>query len=128
MFSDVLPTDDEEDEMSFDDADSFDASLEDTDKTPVVLPEDWRHASPDNADRDLYDDVYEGRETSPGAGAQPNGPMSGSRGTTDSTTTISHLSKTCSMTSVGTVLERSFSLNWTTCQRASRRSWTNVSF
>lgn len=74
-----VETDDEEDEMSFDDADSFDASLEDTDKTPVVLPEDWRHASPDNADRDLYDDVYEGRETSPGAGAQPNGPMSGSR-------------------------------------------------
>lgn len=29
--------------------DSFDASLEDTDKTPVVLPEDWRHMSPDVA-------------------------------------------------------------------------------
>ncbi|EKD12882.1 uncharacterized protein L3040_007038 [Drepanopeziza brunnea f. sp. 'multigermtubi'] len=26
--------------------DSFDASLEDTDKTPVVGPEDWRHISP----------------------------------------------------------------------------------
>lgn len=26
--------------------DSFDASLEDTDKTPVVGPDDWRHASP----------------------------------------------------------------------------------
>ncbi len=28
--------------------DSFDASLEDTDKTPVVGPEDWRHDSPDS--------------------------------------------------------------------------------
>ena len=27
--------------------DSFDASLEDTDKTPVVGPEDWRHGSPE---------------------------------------------------------------------------------
>lgn len=73
---------DEESEMSFDDADSFDASLEDTDKTPVVLPEDWRHVSPDNANAsltDLYDDVFEGRETSPTAGAQPNGAASGSR-------------------------------------------------
>ena len=28
--------------------DSFDASLEDTDKTPVVGPDDWRHDSPDS--------------------------------------------------------------------------------
>ncbi len=28
-------------EMEHHDEDSFDASLEDTDKTPVVLPEDW---------------------------------------------------------------------------------------
>ena len=28
--------------------DSFDASLEDTDKTPVVGPEDWRHDTPDS--------------------------------------------------------------------------------
>ncbi|KAF2996044.1 Bud site selection protein bud4 [Curvularia kusanoi] len=75
----VETDEEEEDEMSFDDADSFDASLEDTDKTPVVLPEDWRHVSPDNADADHYDDVYEGRETSPMAGAQPSGAMSGSR-------------------------------------------------
>lgn len=44
------------------DEDSFDASLEDTDKTPVVLPEDWRHMSPDVARNDLaddYDDVFD---------------------------------------------------------------------
>lgn len=45
-------TEDEEDEESFDRGssydqdDSFDASLEDTEKTPVVLPEDWRFMSP----------------------------------------------------------------------------------
>ena len=33
--------------------DSFDASLEDTDKTPVVLPEDWRAMSPEVADTTL---------------------------------------------------------------------------
>lgn len=73
---------DEEDEMSFDQDDSFDASLEDTDKTPVVLPEDWRHVSPDNANTsltDLYDDVFDQRETSPMAGAEPNGATNGSR-------------------------------------------------
>jgi hypothetical protein len=44
------------------DEDSFDASLEDTDKTPVVLPEDWRHMSPDVARTHLandYDDVFD---------------------------------------------------------------------
>ncbi|OBW69366.1 MAG: Uncharacterized protein AUREO_005720 [Aureobasidium pullulans] len=44
------------------DEDSFDASLEDTDKTPVVLPEDWRHMSPEVARSHLandYDDVFE---------------------------------------------------------------------
>ncbi|KAI4722088.1 DUF1709-domain-containing protein [Aureobasidium sp. EXF-10727] len=44
------------------DEDSFDASLEDTDKTPVVLPEDWRHMSPDVARSHLandYDDVFD---------------------------------------------------------------------
>lgn len=78
-----VETDEEdEEEQSFDQDDSFDASLEDTDKTPVVLPEDWRHVSPDNANTsltDLYDDVFEGRETSPMAGAQPNGATNGSR-------------------------------------------------
>ncbi|QSS51785.1 GTP binding protein [Histoplasma capsulatum var. duboisii H88] len=33
--------------------DSFDASLEDTDKTPVVLPEDWRFMSPDRVREEL---------------------------------------------------------------------------
>lgn len=33
--------------------DSFDASLEDTQKTPVVLPEDWRFMSPEAANDDL---------------------------------------------------------------------------
>ncbi|KAF1986625.1 DUF1709-domain-containing protein [Aulographum hederae CBS 113979] len=58
---------DEEDMLSFDRGssadhdDSFDASLEDTDKTPVVLPEDWRHMSPDNANTILannFDDPF----------------------------------------------------------------------
>lgn len=35
--------------------DSFDESLEDTAKTPVVMPEDWRFMSPKNANRDLAD-------------------------------------------------------------------------
>lgn len=33
--------------------DSFDASLEDIEKTPVVLPEDWRFISPSNANDEL---------------------------------------------------------------------------
>ncbi|CAK1364753.1 unnamed protein product [Cercospora beticola] len=43
--------------------DSFDADLENVDKTPVVLPEDWSRMSPDEARRDLVDDgddVFEG--------------------------------------------------------------------
>lgn len=45
--------------------DSFDADLENADKTPVVLPEDWSRMSPDEARRDLVDDgddVFEGSE------------------------------------------------------------------
>jgi hypothetical protein len=71
-----------EEEMSFDQDDSFDASLEDTDKTPVVLPEDWRHMSPQAADTsltDLYDDVFDGRDDSPMPTARPNGTTNGSR-------------------------------------------------
>ncbi|KAF2156710.1 DUF1709-domain-containing protein [Myriangium duriaei CBS 260.36] len=52
------------------DEDSFDASLEDTDKTPVVLPGDWRNASPDTARTDLVDDmddVFEGGSPPPTA-------------------------------------------------------------
>ncbi|KAE8149451.1 DUF1709-domain-containing protein [Aspergillus avenaceus] len=33
--------------------DSFDASLEDLEKTPVVMPEDWRYMSPSTANDDL---------------------------------------------------------------------------
>ena len=40
-------------ESSIEHDDSFDASLEDTQKTPVVLPEDWRFMSPELANDDL---------------------------------------------------------------------------
>lgn len=66
----------EDEDMSFDQDDSFDASLEDTDKTPVVLPEDWRHMSPEAANTSLADngdDVFEGHESSPMPHARPNG-------------------------------------------------------
>ncbi|CAA9963387.1 PH multi-domain protein [Pyrenophora teres f. maculata] len=75
-------TEDDEDDASFDQDDSFDASLEDTDKTPVVLPEDWRHMSPDAANTsltDVYDDVFEGRDNSPMPNARPNGTTDRSR-------------------------------------------------
>ncbi|KJR88718.1 GTP-binding protein [Sporothrix schenckii 1099-18] len=49
--------------------DSFDASLEDTDKTPVVGPDDWRQDSPDSR-RDH--NVYEG---SPMPDAAPSSAM-----------------------------------------------------
>lgn len=45
--------------------DSFDASLEDTEKTPVVLPEDWRHMSPEVASNTLantFDDPFGKKE------------------------------------------------------------------
>jgi hypothetical protein len=77
-----------EEEMSFDQDDSFDASLEDTEKTPVVLPEDWRHMSPEAANTsltDLYDDVFDGRDNSPMPNARPNGETNGFRhGSTNS--------------------------------------------
>jgi len=59
---------------SADHDDSFDASLEDTDKTPVVLPEDWRFMSPDRANIDLAkheEDVFENDYGSPEPGAHP---------------------------------------------------------
>ncbi|KAL5421128.1 hypothetical protein PMIN04_005837 [Paraphaeosphaeria minitans] len=71
----------DEEDMSFDQDDSFDASLEDTDKTPVVLPEDWRRMSPEAANTSLidnYDDVF-GRDDSPMPNAHPNGRVSNSR-------------------------------------------------
>lgn len=67
--------DSEDDEISLDlhaenNDDSFDASLEDTDKTPVVLPEDWRHMSPEVAHtefastfEDPFGDDEQGRST-----------------------------------------------------------------
>lgn len=42
-----------EHDSSMDRDDSFDASLEDIEKTPVVLPEDWRFMSPSNANDQL---------------------------------------------------------------------------
>ena len=65
--------DDEEEEESFDRGssierdESFDASLEDTEKTPVVLPEDWRFMSPDVANEDLaahVEDPFDGEQCS----------------------------------------------------------------
>ncbi|EAA57936.1 hypothetical protein AN6150.2 [Aspergillus nidulans FGSC A4] len=41
------------DRGSLDRDDSFDASLEDLEKTPVVMPEDWRFMSPDTANDEL---------------------------------------------------------------------------
>lgn len=44
-----------EHESSIERDDSFDASLEDIEKTPVVLPDDWRFMSPDsNGDSDAF--------------------------------------------------------------------------
>ena len=72
--------DNEEDE-SFDQAssvdrdDSFDASLEDTEKTPVVLPEDWRFMSPAIANDDLaahVENPFEGENSSPAPTTQPS--------------------------------------------------------
>ena len=61
--------------------DSFDASLEDTDKTPVVLPEDWHFMSPDHTHDDLdhgeedpfeYDDYgTPDQESTPGSVHEP---------------------------------------------------------
>ena len=53
---------------SIDRDDSFDASLEDTDKTPVVLPEDWRFMSPATANDDLaahVENPFDGARSSP---------------------------------------------------------------
>ena len=70
--------DNEEDESfdrgsSPDREDSFDASLEDTEKTPVVLPEDWRFMSPAIANDDLaahVENPFDGEHSSPAAMAQ----------------------------------------------------------
>lgn len=52
--------------------DSFDESLEDTDKTPVVMPEDWRFMSPASANEDLaahIENPFGGIESSPAPAA-----------------------------------------------------------
>ena len=59
--------------------DSFDHSLEDTEKTPVVLPEDWRFMSPEIANTglaDTFEDPFEGREDS----SRPSSRRGSSRG------------------------------------------------
>ena len=60
---------------SMDPDDSFDASLEDTEKTPVVLPEEWRFMSPEVANTELtakIDDPFDGARSSPAPTANPN--------------------------------------------------------
>ncbi|CZT50057.1 related to budding protein [Rhynchosporium secalis] len=56
--------------------DSFDASLEDTDKTPVVGPEDWRHTSPGDHNTGIlsgrFEDPFSGPEGSPMPDARPS--------------------------------------------------------
>lgn len=63
-------------EASIDRDDSFDASLEDTEKTPVVLPEDWRFMSPAVANEDLtthVEDLFDGEQrSSPALTARPS--------------------------------------------------------
>ncbi|GAD93124.1 GTP binding protein (Bud4), putative [Paecilomyces variotii No. 5] len=52
--------------------DSFDASLEDAEKTPVVLPDDWRFMSPASANDELAqseDDPFMDARGSPGPGS-----------------------------------------------------------
>jgi Cell division protein anillin len=59
---------------SLDRDDSFDASLEDIEKTPVVLPEDWRFMSPDSANDDLVsgdEDPFTDHHGSPSPDVQP---------------------------------------------------------
>ena len=61
---------------SIDQDDSFDASLEDTDKTPVVGPDDWRHASPGTHNDGIMSgrlyDPFDGPESSPMPDAHPS--------------------------------------------------------
>ncbi|KAK2875179.1 hypothetical protein FQN49_001716 [Arthroderma sp. PD_2] len=55
--------------------DSFDASLEDTDKTPVVLPDEWRYMSPASADDEAArsdEDPFSDDFGSPGPDIRPS--------------------------------------------------------
>jgi hypothetical protein len=68
--------------------DSFDASLEDTDKTPVVGPDDWRHASPGEHSNGIVSgklyDPFDGPEGSPMPDAKPTASERPAAGRTDS--------------------------------------------
>ncbi|KAL4925005.1 putative GTP binding protein (Bud4) [Aspergillus undulatus] len=73
-------SEEEEGDISFDRGsmdrdDSFDASLEDLEKTPVVLPEDWRFMSPENANDQLVkedeDSFTSGESQSPDPRSSP---------------------------------------------------------
>ena len=58
--------------------DSFDASLEDTDKTPVVGPDDWRHVSPSSQQGIIgepFEDPFQGPEGSPMPEMSPAPPL-----------------------------------------------------
>lgn len=73
--------DNEEDESfnqdsSIEHDDSFDASLEDTQKTPVVLPEDWRFMSPEVANDDLAAHVEDPFDDQPTHSASVTSPPS----------------------------------------------------
>ncbi|KAI9780077.1 MAG: Bud site selection protein bud4 [Geoglossum umbratile] len=77
---------DDEDDESFDRGgyidrdDSFDASLEDTEKTPVVGPEAWRQMSPGLASDRLSEDIedpFVGRDGSPMPAAKPSSSVTG---------------------------------------------------
>ena len=73
-YDSVNEEDESFDRSSIDRDDSFDASLEDTEKTPVVLPEDWRFMSPAIANEDLAAHVknpFDGERGSPPPTSQP---------------------------------------------------------
>ena len=68
--------------------DSFDASLEDTEKTPVVLPEDWRYMTPSNAndglsnegdDPFMEDEDHQGHSPDPRPSSRQEAPAQHSR-------------------------------------------------
>ena len=76
---DSVENNDDEDESfdrgSMERDDSFDASLEDAEKTPVVLPEDWRFMSPAVANDDLaarVENPFDGEDSSPAPTAPPS--------------------------------------------------------
>lgn len=73
--------------------DSFDESLEDTDKTPVVLPEDWRFMSPATANDELavhVENPFDDNENSPAPTARPSSAVDGRLSPTRSDSTNSN--------------------------------------